>query len=736
MRFQCNKCKTILERLDSASGCTTHCDHCDVELTVPLPSELPGPIKPIVAIVSVLIGIVFGTIIAPGVTGFIAGVLFGLAGASLIVAIALNPEKTSLWWWNVTSAVVVLICLVVGLVAASGEMFLATIVGLGLAFVLPLAVIVPITGLQQNRKKTAIFLFGVWLLQAAGGGVQLSFVFLPRTDQEGRNRRAILSEPAQNLTTIGVPAQPVTVLKDKTVQTLFKPPVLESTAKTAPPPPPPPPARVEPRPSSTITKSASNHGIASAPKNQVLNRKGTLCLQMLNLWGQGKNLELLIDDNLVTGAFNEFDTPSWLPPSPGGFRSEIKVPVSAGEHRIEIRKNGFTVFSGPIDVKAHSEGITYLQINQTTTANVVIASAIPPRSNELISVRVNGSKIQDWPALANNVQLAVEPGSRVITVTQLTAGGHSIVRQFAATTFLPGKSYLLHVQKGMVTLNEPVQEKSKEPVLKVGKAEALERGATAGDTVKPLNLAKLNTADDEEDPCPTPDGNGLLYASKAKGSYDIYTAKKVMGVFQAGKPFIYDKVANERSPFMFKDKYFFATDEVPDEKFIKGKNFDIKMQVGFQRPEYVGGDINTKADEMYPWITPGGKELYFSRKTDEGWTLFVANGPVPGPIGKSKAVGFPPGFHRASVAGKDGLTMYLQGPLDKDRLGIFRSKRAKVSEEWSKPEPVTALNHPDSTKGDMQPALSFDGTRLYFVSDRPGGKGGLDIWMVPTVQLK
>ena len=255
-------------------------------------------------------------------------------------------------------------------------------------------------------------------------------------------------------------------------------------------------------------------------------------------------------------------------------------------------------------------------------------------------------------------------------------------------------------------------------------------------TVKPLNLTKLNTDADEEDPAPTPDGNTLLYASKAKGSYDIYKATKLMGIFQAGKPFIFDRLADERSPFKFKDKYYFATNEPPDEKFAKLKNFDIKMQIGFQAPTYVGGDINSKADEMYPWVTPSGKELYFSRKTDEGWQLFVANGPIPGPIGKAKAVGFPPGFHRATVAG-NSLTMYLQGPLDKDRLGIFRSRRAKVGEEMVEARTGdSSSNHADSKKGDMQPALSADGVRLYFVSDRPGGKGGLDIWVVPTLQLK
>ena len=261
--------------------------------------------------------------------------------------------------------------------------------------------------------------------------------------------------------------------------------------------------------------------------------------------------------------------------------------------------------------------------------------------------------------------------------------------------------------------------------------------ADGGDKVKPINLEKLNTDADEEDPCPSPDGDRLLYASKAKGSYDIYISKRLSSAspFGAGKPFIYDKVADERSPFMYKDRYFFATNDVPDPEFAKLKNFDLKMQVGFQAPSLVLGDINTKADEMYPWVTPSGKEFYYSRKTDEGLTLFIANGPTPGPIGKSRPVGFPAGFHRASVAG-NGLTMYLQGPLEDGRTGIFRSKRTKIGADWSKPEAVTALNHPEGKKGDMQPALTIDGARLYFVSDRPGGKGGLDIWAVPTAQLK
>jgi hypothetical protein len=247
--------------------------------------------------------------------------------------------------------------------------------------------------------------------------------------------------------------------------------------------------------------------------------------------------------------------------------------------------------------------------------------------------------------------------------------------------------------------------------------------ADGGDSIKIVNIEKLNSEADEEDPSPTPDGNGLLYAVKSKDSYDIFYAKRASAKvpFQAGTPFIFDKVADERCPFMFKDKYFFATNEVPDPKFTKLKNFDILVQIGFQKPAPVLGEINTKADEMYPWITPDGKEFYFSRKTDEGWKLFIAKGPIPGPIGKAKEVGFAVDFHRAAVGGS-GLTMYLQGPLENGKIGIFRSTRNKVGESWTRPEPLKALNHAESKKGDMQLAVTIDGTRLYFVPIAPTAK--------------
>ena len=44
--------------------------------------------------------------------------------------------------------------------------------------------------------------------------------------------------------------------------------------------------------------------------------------------------------------------------------------------------------------------------------------------------------------------------------------------------------------------------------------------------VKATNLEKLNSAGDDEDPCPTPDNLGLLYSRKGKKYYDIYVSRR------------------------------------------------------------------------------------------------------------------------------------------------------------------------------------------------------------------
>lgn len=62
------------------------------------------------------------------------------------------------------------------------------------------------------------------------------------------------------------------------------------------------------------------------------------------------------------------------------------------------------------------------------------------------------------------------------------------------------------------------------------------------------------------------------------------------------------------------------------------------------------------------------------------------------------------------------------------KLGIYYSNIIKG--EFGQPEwgPLVPFEHNDPEFNVGQPSLSPDGKRLYFVSDRPGGSGGTDIW--------
>ena len=67
---------------------------------------------------------------------------------------------------------------------------------------------------------------------------------------------------------------------------------------------------------------------------------------------------------------------------------------------------------------------------------------------------------------------------------------------------------------------------------------------------------------------------------------------------------------------------------------------------------------------------------------------------------------------------RDGLEMYLAS----DRTGtlggtdIFVSTRASTADPWSQPVPVPNIN---SAFIENRPAISADGTELYFMSTRP-----------------
>src|SRR5262249_46330427 len=107
----------------------------------------------------------------------------------------------------------------------------------------------------------------------------------------------------------------------------------------------------------------------------------------------------------------------------------------------------------------------------------------------------------------------------------------------------------------------------------------------------------------------------------------------------------------------------------------------------------------TEADELFPWITADGRELYFSRATKDGWRLLAARRPgKTGAFEKPRLVAeLPVGFHHATLT-PDGRTMFLQGPLPGGRWGLFRTTR-RSGGAWDQPEPLDTLNDPKGPQG-------------------------------------
>lgn len=167
--------------------------------------------------------------------------------------------------------------------------------------------------------------------------------------------------------------------------------------------------------------------------------------------------------------------------------------------------------------------------------------------------------------------------------------------------------------------------------------------------------------------------------------------------------------------------------------------------------------LNSKYSDFSPMVHKGN-QLVFSSARDTGTLqtrrqkrnnqpfldLYVADrdakkGDYVGTRKFSKVLNTK--YHEASVAfSPDERTIYftrnnygenIRRTRNKEvnHLKIFRSRM--VDGRWTKPEEL-AFNGEDFSTG--HPSLSPDGKQMYFVSDRPGGYGGTDIYVVDLLE--
>ncbi len=161
------------------------------------------------------------------------------------------------------------------------------------------------------------------------------------------------------------------------------------------------------------------------------------------------------------------------------------------------------------------------------------------------------------------------------------------------------------------------------------------------------------------------------------------------------QPKLFNSRRSDYSPMYFDKNYDILYYTTTNEKVtgenksdITGiKNGDIwmakKNEKGeWQRPAPVEGELNSDADEGIISFSPDGQTMY--------------------------------------------LTVAKRSETSSTSVEIYTSKRSEAS--WSAPQKFEILN--DTVTAVGHPAISPDGTYLYFTSDMPGGYGGLDIWRI------
>lgn len=144
-----------------------------------------------------------------------------------------------------------------------------------------------------------------------------------------------------------------------------------------------------------------------------------------------------------------------------------------------------------------------------------------------------------------------------------------------------------------------------------------------------------------------------------------------------------------------------------------------------------GVAINSEHDEYFPKLTADHQTIIFTRKEknrenfyesfrdeEENWQAASLL------IGEINSERYNEGAHCISPDGKYLFFTGCNRPEGRGSCDIYVSRRE--GDRWGAPH---NLGTPINTRGwEAQPALSADGRTLYFVSNRPGGQGGYDLW--------
>jgi len=155
--------------------------------------------------------------------------------------------------------------------------------------------------------------------------------------------------------------------------------------------------------------------------------------------------------------------------------------------------------------------------------------------------------------------------------------------------------------------------------------------------------------------------------------------------------------------------------------------------------ENMGGNINTKYPEYAPLISADESELFFTSKRPNGtsarideqsgqcseniYTSFFENGAWTPATEMDSTVNIV-GNNATADLSVDGQTLYIYREINGG--DIYQSHLDGIT--WSKPEPIT--DKINTKYYETSISIGPNGRTFYFVSTRPGGYGGRDIYKI------
>jgi Tol biopolymer transport system component len=247
---------------------------------------------------------------------------------------------------------------------------------------------------------------------------------------------------------------------------------------------------------------------------------------------------------------------------------------------------------------------------------------------------------------------------------------------------------------------------------------------------QPVRLQDLNTNRSESEPALAPDGTTIVFASDRMGG----GTSRLFVSTRAGNgwtpPALISALdhANGAAGPMWNaagDRLYFASYRMgPLHLYISTYNGS------FGPPQLVSG-LQALTEELAPTVRGDELEMFFSGRVPPSQISYATRattadpwqprGNVPELVGIMDH-GYP------GVSG-DGRTIYFEATAG-SRFGIVRSRRPTLDASFGPPEPVPALDGSPAGDGDPQP--SFDGSEIFFASDR-ASPGDFDLYRADRI---